>query len=499
MNFPIKQNVPSDATVDSENPDIIHLEKARSRRTAETYIPSSIGALPKTLVGACAVVVSALVGTAAFIGSSSANRSEMYFSPEGFATTQNGVDVSVMSRKPLFPVFAGLDLEMILNRRNLLEESAPSDGTCLFFGETISYSPLATVDKKDVQAFFQHIDATGDGQAECKTEVEGFRWSYDINFPVNGHDKEANVYFGSGYRTGEIPYISQPVIIIDCNKSHEGVCLVGEAEDTVLPWGGISAPNARKLADDKEHSAATIEDYKAHDYRRLMKTSNTYRALNGNNDSAPVAPSGRKMTESFWKLDEVAQCWTQSYDLILYNFKGHSLLGAVPSDESSSCPTIVVDARPDESTVHIEEGEGEEMKFDKLTKFVTVLDGDLPEEKDLIIFGVSMPLRKFYAAVDFARDQSDTSSYDVLTNNCHVFIFDVLAYLKVPYKSNAMTTKMTEYASDMIMQNDRMKETLLNALSDHGVGGKLVRKLRSEKAAVKFAVRKVIESHHVDV
>jgi len=30
------------------------------------------------------------------------------------------------------------------------------------------------------------------------------------------------------------------------------------------------------------------------------------------------------MTESFWKLDEIAECWTESYDLIGYNANGHS-------------------------------------------------------------------------------------------------------------------------------------------------------------------------------
>jgi len=30
--------------------------------------------------------------------------------------------------------------------------------------------------------------------------------------------------------------VTRPVIVADCNGVHPGVCIVGEAEATVLPW-----------------------------------------------------------------------------------------------------------------------------------------------------------------------------------------------------------------------------------------------------------------------
>ena len=43
----------------------------------------------------------------------------------------------------------------------------------------------------------------------------------------------------------------------------------------------------------------------------------------------------RRMTETFWELDEVAACWTESYDLVGFNLNGHSILAATPNNDKS--------------------------------------------------------------------------------------------------------------------------------------------------------------------
>jgi len=471
--FPIKQHdldedsVHTTKTAYSER--VLHDANAASARTNKFEWLL----LAKVLVTSAALATA--FGLGGYVRASTTEKASINLTPEGFMVNSQGSDVSVMGRKPLFPVYSGTDLKQVLNRRNLAEDT-PENGHATLFGMSIEYYPLGTVDEKDVKQFFSHIAATGDGNAECKSDVDGFRWSYDIDLPVNGHDPSSNVFFGSGYLPDAIPYVSKPVIVVDCHNSHAGVCVVGESEATVLPWNVVSPPvdRERKLSAAADASV-TVDDYKVTTTRELMKSSHVYR---------------RRMTETFWELDEVAACWTESYDLVGFNLKGHSILAAIPSNDKSSCPKISVDAAPDATDHYTDENGGD--RFDNLDKFAMVFD-DLPE--GTIDFQVSMPLRKFYAAVDFARTMYDGSSYDVFQNNCHVFIFDVLAYLKVPYKSNEMKNTMADYATGMIMQDDKMKTSLLKAVSDHSVGGKLVGHVRSEKSTIRFAVTKVIEGH----
>ncbi len=95
------------------------------------------------------------------------------------------------------------------------------------------------------------------------------------------------------------------------------------------------------------------------------------------------------------------------------------------------------------------------------------------------------------------HDETTTSppSFDYLHNNCHVFIFDVLALLKVPYNSYPMKNQLVEYATNSIMQNDEAKTNILNSIErDQGLKSKICF-LRGEKAIVRVAVMKVIEDH----
>ncbi len=96
------------------------------------------------------------------------------------------------------------------------------------------------------------------------------------------------------------------------------------------------------------------------------------------------------------------------------------------------------------------------------------------------------------------HDKSTTfpPSFDYLHNNCHVFIFDVLALLKVPYNSYPMKNQLVEYATMSIMQNDEAKTNILNSIkSDYGHKSTIYF-LRGEKAIVRKAVVKVIEDHY---
>ena len=316
-----------------------------------------------------------------------------------------------------------------------------------------------------MQNFFAHIAATGDGRAECRTELGGFRWSYDIDFPVNGLDVESNVYFGTGFVAESVPYVSLPVLVVDCNKAHAGVCVVGEAERTVLPWSTETGV-ARKLKNDD----AAIESVTGNHISRIaMKTGQEYR---------------RRMTETFWQTDDIAKCWTEQYNLVGYNLAGHSVLGAIPSDSTSTCPKIAV---------HAAFGDD---KNAELYKMALLLEA-VPEE-GLFEFGVSMSLRKFYAAVDHARVSyggEGAQTYNVVSDNCHVFIFDVLAYLQVPYKKDNMKNKLIKYGTDSIMKSEESKAKILKSVSEKGVAGKLMRTLRSERAVINQVVTATVEKH----
>ena len=322
------------------------------------------------------------------------------------------------------------------------------------------------MDEIEVHNFFAHIAATGDGRAECRTELGGFRWSYDVDFPVNGLDVESNVYFGTGFVAESIPYVSLPVLVVDCNKAHAGVCIVGEADKTVLPWSTETGLARRLKNNDADAAIKSVTGN--HISRIAMKTGNQY----------------RRMTETFWQTDDIAKCWTEQYNLVGYNLAGHSVLGAIPSDSTSTCPKIAV---------HAAFGDD---KNAELYKTATLLEA-VPEE-GLFEFGVSMSLRKFYAAVDHARVSyggEGAQTYDVVSDNCHVFIFDVLAYLQVPYKKDNMKNKLIKYGTDSIMKSEESKTKILKSVSEKGVAGKLMRTLRSERAVIKQVVTATVEKH----
>lgn len=431
-----------------------------------------------------AALVASIVAitAAACTGISLSKAGRLQFANEGQVLTSTGTEASIMNQFIRFPVLSQSqqDFASLSEMRNDLGDSLKGvDGSfkALVFGNTFDYYPLGTADEDDIKHFFKHIASSGDGRAACRSMIENEIWNYNVNLAETTHDTESDVYVGTGYSPKSLPFVTLPVLIADCNKAHPGVCVVGEAESTVLPW--TLDTSERNL---ETSSSESIKDYTIKpgtQARLLMKANSEYR---------------RKLTASFWSFKEVAACWTDSYDLLGFNSKGHSFLAAVPSDESSDCPMIAVHAAPD--TTDLYHGEDGEERFDNLDKFAMVLT-ELPE--DMIDFKVSMPLRKFYAAVDFARTAYDGSSYDLFQNNCHVFIFDVLAYLNVPYKSEGLKNDMADYATGMIMKDDKMKTALLNAVSNHSVQGNLMRRLRNEKFNVRFAVAKVIESHTVDL
>jgi hypothetical protein len=77
-----------------------------------------------------------------------------------------------------------------------------------------------------------------------------------------------------------------------------------------------------------------------------------------------------------------------------------------------------------------------------------------------------MPLRKFYLAVENARTSVETEKdYDIISNNCGIFILDMLAYLKLPYKETKMKSSLVNYVADGLIENEEVKNKVPDSVS----------------------------------
>ena len=405
-------------------------------------------------------------------------------------------DVSVMTRKPLFPVYAGVDLDRTLRNRELSTNDDLKNGEAVLFGDKISYIPLGTIDEMDVKTFFSHIASTGDGTAECKTDLGGFVWSYDIDFPVNGFDPESKVYFGTGYNANSIPFVSEPVIIVDCNEVHSKVCIAGEAKSDVLPFPHFGPGwSGRSLLSSKQGiEKIGINSYKE-DEQFMSRQLSGYRR----------SRARHLLDATFWELDEIANCWTADYELALYSM-GHLFIAAIPhnydisdpSNKSSSCPIIAVDAGYSQEEAGKKSANHEENPK-TLSKHVLVVN-DLPKD-GVLHFGNRMKLRNFYNAVEAARTTSEeSSSFDITANNCATFPLDVMSGLHINYKGKDMYRDLVNYIVDGLMKSDKTKEHILGAVKEKtsstaGATGRMLHSLRSERAVMKSVVESYIKMY----
>lgn len=420
-------------------------------------------------------------------------------------TTKLAEDISVMRNKPMFPVYD--DIADLANTVAAAQDHAdphplspPSSRNrqANLFGATFDYVALGTVDQDEIENFFYHISVSGDGSAECKTDQEGFSWTYAVNLPTNGYDPKSKVYFGTGFDEGSIPYVQGEVVIADCNDSHPGVCIVGDANASLLPWrSSVSSSSSDSMENDRNLNEST-ED------------SSSIGSINEYTDGL-IGLKGydkprRLVTASFWELDEVAMCWTDEYDLVGYT-NGHQVIVAAPSDPASPCPIIAIDAgyavhpqtenKDDEEIQTVSSAPEEEIKT--LTKYITVVCRDDFDSFDTLDLGYKMPLRKFYLAVENARTSVKTEKdYDIINNNCAVFILDVLAYLKLPYKETKMKSSLVNYVADGLIENEEVKNKILDSVSKQGTTAGVWRHLRSDKAIMKHVVGSFIEKHHLD-
>jgi hypothetical protein len=426
-------------------------------------------------------------------------------------TTKLAEDISVMAtNKPMFPVYA--DIADLANTVAAAQDRAtphplapPSSRNrqANLFGTTFDYVALGTVDQDEIEKYFAHISVSGDGSAECKTNQERFSWNYAVNLPTNGYDPESKVYFGTGFDGGSIPYVQGEVVIADCNDSHPGVCIVGDANATVLPWrsdvsssSSDSMENDRNLNESTEDSSSigSINEY-TRSLARIQPKHET------------ILVRRRLVTASFWELDEVAVCWTDEYDLVGYT-NGHQAIVAAPSDPASPCPIIAIDAgyavlpqteNKDDDEIQTVSSAPPEEEIKTLAKYITVVRRDDFGSFDTLDLGYKMPLRKFYLAVENARTSVKTEKhYDIISNNCAVFILDVLAYLKLPYKETKMKSSLVNYVVDGLIENEEVKNKILDSVSKQGTTAGVWRHLRSDKAIMKHVVGSFIEKHHLD-
>lgn len=243
-------------------------------------------------------------------------------------------------------------------------------------------------------------------------------------------------------------------------------------------------------------------------------------------------------TEEVTNKNDNKCSWTTEYNLIYYS-NGHQFLGAVPSRSDSDnnseddCPIITVDAAPAKYLTNPQDREqdtavGATDDPMKLFKTLTVVDRDDFSNYKVLDLNHRVSLREFYLAVTAARtsysatpaETAETStvddvmnienqnleysySYDLLSNNCALFILDTFAYLEVPYKEKAMKRDIVEYTSNALMENDVLKDQILGRVSttkqEGGtVVGRVWRKLMnsSEKAIMERVVESIIDSHN---
>jgi Tfp pilus assembly major pilin PilA len=407
-------------------------------------------------------------------------------------STKLAEDISIMAtNKPMFPVYA--DIADLANTVAAAQDRAtphplapPSSRNrqANLFGTTFDYVALGTVDQDEIEKYFAHISVSGDGSAECKTNQERFSWTYAVNLPTNGYDPESKVYFGTGFDGGSIPYVQGEVVIADCNDSHPGVCIVGDTNAIVLPWkSDVPSSSSDTMENDRNLNSIHLIDNKHGGLGRR-----------------------RLVTASFWELDEVAVCWTDEYDLLLYT-NGHQVIVAAPSDPASQCPIIAIDAgyavHPQTENKDDEEfqavSSAPEVDIKTLAKYITVVRRDEFDSFDTLDLRYKMPLRKFYLAVENARTSVKTEKdYDIISNNCAVFILDVLAYLKLPYKETKMKSSLVNYVADGLIENEEVKNKILDSVSKQGTTAGVWRHLRSDKAIMKHVAGSFIEKHHLD-
>jgi hypothetical protein len=214
----------------------------------------------------------------------------------------------------------------------------------------------------------------------------------------------------------------------------------------------------------------------------------------------------RLVTSSFWERDEVALCLSDEYDLLLYT-NGHLVIVSAPSDPTSQCPIFAIDAGyavlPQTENKDDEEfqavSSAPEVDIKTLAKYFTVVHRDDFGSFDTLDLGYKMPLRKFYLAVENARTSVKTEEdYDIIDNNCAIFILDVLAYLKLPYKETNMKRSLVNYVADGLIENEEVKNKILDSVSKQGATAGVWRHLRSDNAIIEHVVGSFIEKHHLD-
>jgi hypothetical protein len=129
----------------------------------------------------------------------------------------------------------------------------------------------------------------------------------------------------------------------------------------------------------------------------------------------------------------------------------------------------------------------------------TIVHRDDFDSSDTLDLGHKMPLKKFYLAVENARTSVETEKdYDIISNNCAVFILDVLAYLKLPYKETKMKSSLVNYVADGLIENEEVKNKVLDSVSKQSTIAGVWRHLHSDKAIIKHVVESFIEEHHLD-
>ena len=79
------------------------------------------------------IAVAGFVALAAGVGVTlkAGNSMRVHLTTEGFVVDKEGKDVSIMSRKPMFPVFATTDLDQTLRRRQLATDTVEGGGVLL--------------------------------------------------------------------------------------------------------------------------------------------------------------------------------------------------------------------------------------------------------------------------------------------------------------------------------------------------------------------------------
>ncbi len=262
------------------------------------------------------------------------------------------------------------------NTKKARNEKDPRNFRASYGQGKLVYLPLALIKQSEFETFRNNIELTGEAKAKCKADFDGdgVPVQFEVHFKTHSYDDSSKVFFGTGHEGDDIPCIKkETVIIVDCNNAHPDVCLIGSSTPAQLPF---KTKEYRRRSLESGNKKATIADY-TYDARSLSSTAGSLR--------------GRtlleKNSEKVWELDEVVKCWFVEYRLIGYN-SGHSALGFVPVDESSSCPTIGAHTT---TQAKDEEEDGKTDQDQTLIKSVFIIE-NLPSGVTFD-FGVRMLLR----------------------------------------------------------------------------------------------------------